>query len=295
MTLNQRIANNLQVAKEADHLRQDRLIAKLARMVDDWYRFIANVAGNRVTIYQTIPKINRYHISLIASTYIEELKHLAQRSHDEAIDAILDSFTEEEAQKLLSRLKLQEGILQRVVGGILAKTKQILKDVLFTPISEAAKLFVVGTNEVVQSIGKAIRPIVADALISLVTQGQLQKLNGKEIAEKLLHSYFLQARTDIQRSARTFGAYVANKANKVAYDQLGSLLAGYQHHSIVDEHSRYWHAEKNKMEFRFGGKPDVQDCMMPPVEPVTRFMVPDNAPQIAWNCRCSLSALLDLG
>lgn len=298
MHLNDRLAANLLKVKEQDYLFQDKVIVHMGNVVSDWYRDLSRIVTDQISIYHKIPLLYRQYTTKLIDEMVTLLKGVAATSYRLATEAILDSLTEEEAQRLLNRINVTESILGKITGGILDKTRKLLIDNVFTPMTEVAKLSIIAVDQVVDSVSRAVNGAATNILLSIVTNAHLNAPDGVDIAKEFLKPVMQIVKANIERSTRTYAAYVANKANMVAYEQLGTALVGFQHHSIIDEHSRPWHAKKNGMTFYNEPKGNQlgRSSMMdsPPIEPVDRYLVPVDAPPIAWNCRCWLTPILNL-
>jgi hypothetical protein len=298
MNLNDRLAANLLKAKEQDHLFQDSVIVHMGSVVSDWYRDLSSIVTDQLSIYHKIPYLYRHYTARLIDELTSVLKRVAGNSHRLAVEAILDSLTEEEAQRLLKPFNVSEAILGKIAGGILGKTRQLLLDNVFTPLTDVTKLSLIAVDQVVDAVSRAVKGAASNILLSIVTNAHLNAPDGVDIAKEFVKPVIQIVKANIERSTRTYAAYVANKANMVAYERLGTALIGFQHNSIIDERSRPWHAKRDGSSFFLNpedGQRGMEDCMVvPPLEPISRWDVPADAPAIAYSCRCWLTPILNL-
>lgn len=149
-------------------------------------------------------------------------------------------------------------------------------------VSRIAKHLAAAVPNALQAIVGAWRLGVGMVLKTLQPAGKPKEI--KEFLEPLVDDL----RTDARKIARTDGQRVAMGTRKGIYDELGSLVLGYQIHALMDSHTRPHHAERSGTTYWVNPEPGqlgLDQMPHPPTEP-------DGS--LAFNCRCWLTPILDI-
>lgn len=174
--------------------------------------------------------------------------------------------------------------------------EQYVKDMIFPPPAEETIWRALGP--LVQpkdwvAVGNDQRKLpheLADVLATGAAQGRSQRSIAND-----LKPYLEGSRVRAARLARTFGLHIAHTAQQEAYDALGDHCIGFTIHARVDEHSRPWHAARDKQRYYKvpgPGQKGMESCPAPPFEPEDMDGVPAGHGRLAFNCRCNRCAIL---
>lgn len=296
--INDQLSIEIAKVKVRDHRREDEVLKKVGKVIDDWYINLVRVSGNRVTIYREVPRIHAFYMRRLVDTYLNEIDNLMDRAYDETSDAII-SILPDDAVLYLLREHGETSELQESLSSLLTKTGKLLKEVVFAPMKRSVKQAILVTSQVVERISRTIRGITASVLLSVITQGQSKGLDQKEIGKKLLEPIAQIVKSNVQRATRTATSIATNKANMESYQKLGKMLIGFQLHTHPpDPGSRWWHLKRRFNKYYF--KPKEGQLGMgampnPPFEPLDPSLRPAKEPFCAYNCRCWLKPIVRIG
>lgn len=163
--------------------------------------------------------------------------------------------------------------------------RKLFEQLLLPPLPEnkiQRLIFQSGWTQRIESLSKLAAP---DLLTTTITQGIAQGKTQAEIARLLLPALD-GVRASARRVARTVGLDVAHQAQMEAFDGLGDLLAGYQIHAVLDQHTRPAHAARNGTVYwrdPQAGQLGFDVMPQPPKESDGTY---------APNCRCHLTPVL---
>lgn len=165
------------------------------------------------------------------------------------------------------------------------EARKLFEQLLFPPLPQnkiQRFLFEPGWVERMETLSKLAAP---DVLSNIVMNGIAQGQTQAEIAQALLPS-LNGVRASARRVARTAALDVAHQSQMEAFDGLGDLLAGYQIHAQLDQHTRPRHALRNGTTYWKDPEPGQLgfDVMPQPPKEADGSYAP--------NCRCHLTPVL---
>lgn len=132
--------------------------------------------------------------------------------------------------------------------------------------------------------------VLADILAGGLAAGK----TPRQIAKDLLPAV-QNVRASARRIARTEALRVAGDMQMRCHQQLGDLVIGYQVRATLDQHTRWWHRQRDGAIYYLDPQPGQKgpaQMPSPPDEPLDPNERPPGTPQTAWNCRCWLSPVL---
>jgi SPP1 gp7 family putative phage head morphogenesis protein len=133
-----------------------------------------------------------------------------------------------------------------------------------------------------------------EQLASILASGMAAGKAQREIANDLLPAVN-NVRSSARRIARTEGLRVAHAVQMDAHEQLGDLKIGYQIRAQLDQNTRPWHASRSGTIYYdqpTATQKGPAQRPNPPEEALDPSERPAGTPQLAHNCRCSLSPVL---
>ncbi len=162
---------------------------------------------------------------------------------------------------------------------------QLLKDFIFPPPSAAEVSQVVFAPSAgmtwTERLARLSRLAPPEQMGAVVVSGMAAGKSYTEVTEDLL-PLMDNYRASARRVSRTECLRVTNAMQHAAHEELGDMLAGYQIHAVLDEHTRPKHRHRN-------GKTWMKDSGIP--MRVALEMEDDVVPD-SFNCRCFLSPIL---
>lgn len=130
---------------------------------------------------------------------------------------------------------------------------------------------------------------VARILIDGTSKGKSYRQLQRDLQQELGIT-----RSQAKRIARTEGARVSTESNFASYDKLGTAVIGFMIHATPNPDSRYWHRERSGTIYYKNpgpGQKGLRQMPKPPMEAEDPAERPPDAPQLASNCLCFISAV----
>lgn len=121
-------------------------------------------------------------------------------------------------------------------------------------------------------------------LANTITMGALAGEDPKQLARRIL-PVVQNVRTSARRIARTESIRMSTESTLQMYEGMGDLIIGYQIHALLDWRTRPHHAARHGTIYYRDpapNQPSMRDMPRPPI---------DEDGSVAYNCRCSLSAV----
>lgn len=121
-------------------------------------------------------------------------------------------------------------------------------------------------------------------LANTLTMGALAGEDPKRLAQRIL-PVVQNVRTSARRIARTESIRMSTESTLEMYEGMGDLVIGYQIHALLDWRTRPHHAARHGTIYYRDpapNQPSMKDMPRPPI---------DEDGSVAYNCRCSLSAV----
>lgn len=121
-------------------------------------------------------------------------------------------------------------------------------------------------------------------LANTITMGALAGEDPKQLARRIL-PVVQNVRTSARRIARTESIRMSTESTLQMYEGMGDLIIGYQIHALLDWRTRPHHAARHGTIYYRDpapNQPSMRDMPRPPI---------DEDGTVAYNCRCSLSAV----
>lgn len=177
-----------------------------------------------------------------------------------------------------------------------------LLDMLFpAPSRTLIDLIVYGSGQPGQPswldrIASLSRLASPETLAATVASGFAQGWTLQQIAAELL-PIVDNVRASARRIARTEGMRISHETQMVAWDGLGDMVIGYQIHAVHgNPNTRHWHRDRDGTVYHrrpAAGQLGLDRMPRPPMESPDPRDRPAGAPQVAPNCMCWLSPVLD--
>lgn len=121
-------------------------------------------------------------------------------------------------------------------------------------------------------------------LANTITMGAMAGEDPKRLAQRIL-PVVQNNRVSARRIARTEAIRMSTESTLGMYEGMGDLVIGYQIHALLDWRTRPHHAARHGTIYYREPKPNqpsMKDMPRPPI---------DEDGSVAYNCRCSLSAV----
>lgn len=176
-----------------------------------------------------------------------------------------------------------EDLLSPLRGG--HSDRDYFASILFPAPTEAELNHVVYSSGWEQRFMAGTHLAQPQALASVIVSGMAAGKNHREIARDLLPAV-QGVQSSAKRIARTECLRVAGAAQMDCHSQLGDLVAGYQIHALLDQHTRPAHAARSGTIYWAKPKPGQlgYDVMPRPPQEANG--------STAWNCRCFMTVVL---
>lgn len=266
---------------------QDRLLARADRTADAAERVVRRIWLDLVAAIKAGGpwfRVQRAcaHIlkSLPQAAHIvaEDLAGVAQDSAQWTAETLVEKLTERQAREVLRR----RGVLFEAERG---EVEQMLIGAILPTISVEQVnqvLFAHGWLDRLKAMTKLADPeTLASRIASLVQDGFSISSIAREI-RPVVQGVQASAR----RVARTAGLWIAHEAEFHTYEQLGTMVSGYQIHAVLDHATRPEHRKRDGRKYYReprAGQRGFGEMPRPPREADGKW---------AFNCRCFLSPIL---
>jgi len=273
---------------------QDRLVDRAVRSADAAERVVRQVWDElmKVLVAGGAPMLVHVRIRAILESFAprllkglaDDLAGLAEHAHDVTIGTLADKLPTRAADRLKDQRPLMEGMSE----GLALK--------LFPAPSAQQVTSIVFQTDWAQRLATLTRLATPDLLAGIVSSGMAAGKTVQEIAEDIRPAV-QGVQSSARRVARTEGMRVAHEVQMEAYQQLGDLVKGYQVHSAKVPDTRKWHRERDgTIYYRepASGQKGYYQMPRPPMEAEDPAERPPGTPQIAPNCLCYLTPVLDV-
>jgi SPP1 gp7 family putative phage head morphogenesis protein len=179
--------------------------------------------------------------------------------------------------------------LVRRRGLLEAEGPDLLVGALLPPLDPAAVARVVFASGWRAAVARLTALAAPDALAARIAGLVQQGLTVQQIARQV-RPVVQNVEVSARRTARTAGLWVAHQAERDVYRGLeGDLIAGYEVRAVLDGRTRPEHRRRHGQRFYVrpvAGQRPMSECPHPPREADGSW---------AFNCRCHLQPILDLG
>jgi SPP1 gp7 family putative phage head morphogenesis protein len=183
-----------------------------------------------------------------------------------------------------TRLLRRRGLLEDATA-----STELLAGMLLPPLDPAAVNRVVYASGWAQAVQRLTSLAAPDLLAARVASAVARGLTVQQIAAEI-RPVVDDFQTSARRVARTAGLWVAHEAERDVYRGLeGDLIAGYTVRAVRDSRTRPEHRKRDGQKFYVrpvAGQRPMSECPHPPREADGSW---------AFNCRCFLTPILDLG
>lgn len=183
-----------------------------------------------------------------------------------------------------AHLLRRRGLLEDATG-----ETDLLASLLLPPLDAAAVRRVVFASGWTQTIRRLTRLAAPDALAARIATAVQQGLSVQRIAKEV-RPLVDGVQASARRVARTAGLWVAHEAERDVYRGLeGDLIVGYTVRAVLDHATRPEHRARDGRQFFVrptAGQRPMSECPHPPREADGSW---------AFNCRCWLAPILDVG
>lgn len=307
--------------------RQERASDRVAAIVDHYYRDLFRIIGaHMLDIPRLVRDVHDTFIYRLSTAYVNELSDLLIESHDATRSVLLRSVPFRVQDRLLvNAVRRQAGLpivafeaiafeqnaparrinpelydlrftqqLKRISD---ATKKKLYEQFVFPPMSKRLASAIVNHQHMLGRIAPLTQLAPPETIGSLMIQGTSAGETRGEIIKRL-EPLVNNVKSSARRVARTAGALIANEAQFAAFQHLGDVLIGYQAHAVKDVNSRPWHAARDLVIYYIHPKPGqkgLRQMPRPPYEPDDPNERPPGEPQLAHNCRCRRSPVVDFG
>lgn len=298
-----------------DHAAIDLDAARVGEIVDRWYVEVAKLSPNVPDLLNRIDNLGKQYSRELFRKLIDQMEQRGIDSYTTKADIIRRELPERAKMWLLGKaretlvnappvpgqpmsrlpaIKLAMPVVDLAnLSSLSAQAKdQLLKQVLFKPMTRAQVRAILVQQQVVGQIAPITKLLQPHQLISVISRAQSQGLTRAQIIRQELEPLFHSSKATVTRVARDTGTMITNQANLQAFQGLGALLLGYRCNCVTDKASRPWHQERKGVIFWLNpkeGQKGLQQCPSPPYEPPDPNERPAGTPQLAFNCRCYLT------
>ncbi len=301
-----------------DHAAIDLDAARVGEIVDRWYVEVAKLSPNVPDLLNRIDNLGKQYSRELFRKLIDQMEQRGIDSYTTKADIIRRELPERAKMWLLGKaretlvnappvpgqpmsrlpaIKLAMPVVDLAnLSSLSAQAKdQLLKQVLFKPMTRSQVRAILVQQQVVGQIAPITKLLQPHQIISVISRAQSQGLTRAQIIRQELQPLFHGSKAVATRVARDTGTMITNQANLQAFQGLGPLLLGYRCNCVTDKASRPWHQERDQQEYFFNpkeGQKGMDRCPFPPLEPANPEERPANTPKHAFNCRCWLSPVI---
>jgi len=300
-----------------DHAAIDLDAVRVGEIVDRWYVEVAKLSPNVPDLLNRIDSLGKLYSRELFRKLIDQMERRGIESYADKADILRRELPERAKMWLLGKaretlvnaptvpgqpmsrlpaIKLAMPVVDLAnLSSLSQQAKdQLMKQVLFKPMTRAQVRAILVQQQVVGQIAPITKLLQPHQIISVISRAQSQGLTRAQIIRQELEPLFHSSKATATRVARDTGTLITNQANLQAFQGLGALLLGYRCNCVTDKASRSWHQDRKGVIYWLNpkeGQKGLPACPNPPYEPPDPNERPPGTPQLAYNCRCYLTPI----